>query len=73
MEELYRQTDKYSMLEDNIPVATKTIKIINQSVKGNNPLRKKPFESKEGQSRDRKQSHDQSQKKKKESSYNSPP
>ena len=71
MEELYRQNDKYSMLEDNIRVATKTVMIINQSVEGNKPLGKKSFESKEGQSRDRKRSRDQSQKKK--SSHNSPP
>ena len=63
MEELYRKNDKYSMLEDNIRVATKTVMIINQSVEGNKPLRKKSIESKEGQSRDRKRSRDQSQKK----------
>ena len=63
MEELYRWADKYSMLEDNIPAAAQTVMIINQSGKGNNPSGKKPSKSKEGEGRDRKWSHYQSQKK----------
>ena len=54
----------YSMLEDNIRTATQTIMITNQLAEGNKPPGKKPSESKEGQSRDRKRSLDQSQKKK---------
>ena len=52
------------MLEDNIRAATRTIMIISQPTEGNKPPGKKPSESKEGQSRDRKWSRDQSQKKK---------
>ena len=63
MEELYRRADKYSMLEDNIIAAAQTVMIINQPNEGNILSRKKPSESKEGQGRDRKWSHDQSQKK----------
>ena len=53
MEELYRRADRYSMLEDNICAATQTVMIISQSAEGNKPPRKKPSESKEGQSRNR--------------------
>ena len=52
MEELYRRADRYPVLEDNICAATQTDMITNQSVEGNKSPRKKPFESKEGQSRD---------------------
>ena len=62
MKELYRQTDKYSMPEDNVLAATQTVMITNQPAEGNNLHGKKPSESKEGQRRDRKQSLDQSQK-----------
>ena len=48
MEELYRRADKYSMLEDNIRVATQTIMITNQLDEGYKSFGKKPFESKEG-------------------------
>ena len=48
MEELYRRADRYSMLEDNIRVATQTIVITNQPAEGNKHLGKKPFKSKEG-------------------------
>ena len=48
MEELYRQADKYSMLEDNIRAAAQTIMITNQ------PSGKKLSESKEGQGKDQK-------------------
>ena len=64
MEELYRWANLYSMLEDNICEATQTVMIINQLDEGKMPLGKKPFEPKEGQSRDQKLSHDRSQKKK---------
>ena len=63
MEELYRRVDRYSMLEDNIHAVTQTFMITNQPIEGNKALGKMPSESKEGQSRDRKRSHDQSQKK----------
>ena len=63
MEELYRRADKYSMLEDNIHVATQTVMITNQSIEEYKPSRKKTFEFKEGQGRDRKPFRYQSQKK----------
>ena len=58
IEELYRRVDKYSMLEDNIHGAAQTVMITNQSAEGNKSSRKKLSESKEGQGRDRKRSHD---------------
>ena len=60
MEELYRRVDMYSTLEDNIRAATRTIRITNQSAKGNNLFGKKLSESKKGQSRDQKRFYDQS-------------
>ena len=60
MEELYRRADRYSMLEDNIGVATQTIMVTNQPIEGNKLSEKKRSESKEGQSRDRKRFCDQS-------------
>ena len=63
MEELYRRVDGYSMSEDNICAATQTIMITNQPTEGNKTFWKKSSESKEGQSKDRKRSCDQSQKK----------
>ena len=48
------------MLEDNIRAATQIVMITNQPDERNKSLGKKAFESKEGQSRDRKQSRDQS-------------
>ena len=66
MEELYRQADKYLMLEDNIRATAQTVMITNLLTEGNKPSGKKPFESKESQGRDRKWSLYQSQKKKKE-------
>ena len=65
MEELYKRADRYSMLEDNICATTQTVMIISQLVEGNTLVGKKLSRFKEGQSRDLKQSHDQSQKKKK--------
>ena len=59
MEELYRQADMYLMLDDNICATAQTVKITNQSVMGNRPFGKMPSESKKGQGRDEKQSHDQ--------------
>ena len=53
MEYLYRQDDKYSMLEDNIRTATQTVMIINQPTEGNNLYGKKSSESKEGHVIDR--------------------
>ena len=72
MEELYRRADKYSMLEDNVGVATQTVMITSQLAKGYKLSRKKPSESKEGQSRDRKRSYDQAQKKKKKKKKGAP-
>ena len=63
MEELYRQADRYSILEDNICAENQTAMITNQPDERNKPPGKKASESKEGQSRDRKRSRDQSQKK----------
>ena len=48
MEELSKWANKYSMLEDNIRVATKTVMITSQSFERHKLSRKKPFESKEG-------------------------
>ena len=48
MEELYRQANWYSMLEDNIRAVTQTIMITIHSTDGNKLPRKKPSESKEG-------------------------
>ena len=62
MEDLYRRVDRYSTLEDNISASTQTIMITSQSAERNNPTEKKATESKEGKSRNRKQSHDQSHK-----------
>ena len=50
------------MLEDNIRAATQTVMITNQPDERNKSPGKKSPESKEGHSRDRKGSHDQSQK-----------
>ena len=46
MEELYRRTDRYSTLEDNIFSTTQTIVIISKLVDSNNLKGKKLFESK---------------------------
>ena len=40
MEELYRQVDRYSMLENNIRAATQTVMILSQLAEGNELLRK---------------------------------
>ena len=63
MEESYKRADRYSMLEENICEVTQTVMITNQPAERNKPPGKKPSESKEGQSRHRKRSRDQSQKK----------
>ena len=57
MEELYRRADRYSRLEDNIHAATQSVTITSKPAESNKPERKKLFESKEGQNRNRKQSH----------------
>ena len=54
MEELYRRVDRYSMLEDNIRAATQIVMITSKPAESNKPVGKKPFESKEGQSRNQK-------------------
>ena len=56
MGELYRQVDKYSMLEDNICAAAQTVMITNQLAEGNKSSGTKLSESKEGQRRDQKRS-----------------
>ena len=63
MEELYKRAYRYSTLEDNIRAATQTIMITSKPNESNKSEGKKSYESKEGQSRRRKRSHDQSQKK----------
>ena len=60
MEELYRRADKYSKLEDNIRAATQTVMITSKPAESNKLEGKKPPEPKEGQSKNRKQSCDQS-------------
>ena len=69
IEELYRWVDKYSTLEDNIHAVTRTVMIISKLVDSNKPKGKKPYESKEGQSKNRKRSRDQSQKKREPSQF----
>ena len=48
MEELYRRADRYSMLEDNICVATQTVMITSKPAESNKLEGKKLFEPKEG-------------------------
>ena len=60
MEQLYRQANKYLMLEGNIHEVAQTIMITKQPTEGNKLSRKKLSESKEGQGRDQKQSRNQS-------------
>ena len=48
MEELYRQANRYSTLEDNIRAATQTVMIISKPAESNNPEGKKLFKPKEG-------------------------
>ena len=62
MEELYRRADRYSTLEDNIRATTQTVMITNQQTKKDKLARKNPFTSNKGQNENRKQSRDQSQK-----------
>ena len=40
MKELYRQADRYSMLEENIRAATQTVMITSQPAEGNKRSRK---------------------------------
>ena len=58
MEELYGWDDRSLMLEDNICATTKTVMITNQLTEGNEPSWKKPYDSKDGQTRDRKRCRD---------------
>ena len=53
MEELYRRVDRYLTLEDNIHAATQTFMITSKPTKNNKLEGKKPFESKEGQRKNR--------------------
>ena len=71
MEELYRRVERYSTLEDNIRIATQTVMITSKPAESNNPEGKKPSEPKEGLSKNRKRSRDQSQKR--GNPRNSPP
>ena len=58
MEELYRQENRYSTLEDNIRAATQTVMITNQPTEKDKPTRKKQSASNKGQNGDRKRSRD---------------
>ena len=60
MEELYNWADRYSTLKDNICAATQTVMITSKPVGSNKPGGKKTFGPKEGQSKNRKRSRDQS-------------
>ena len=60
MEELYRRLDRYSTLEDNICPVTQTVMITSKLVESNKPEGKKSSKPKEGQSKNRKRSLDQS-------------
>ena len=60
MEELYRQADRYSTLEDNIRVATQTVMITSKQAKSNKPEGKKSSKPKEGHRKNQKRSRDQS-------------
>ena len=62
MEELYKQADMYSTLEDNIRATTQTVMITNQLTEKDKPTGKKP--SKEGQNGNWKPPRDKSHKKK---------
>ena len=61
MEELYRQADKFSMLEDNIRTASQTVMITTQK---NKPAAKGPPEQKCSQGKSQKLPDGQSEKKK---------
>ena len=63
MEQLYRRAYRYSTLEDNIHSATQIVMIISKPAKSNKPKGKKLSQLKEGKNKNRKRSHDQSQKK----------
>ena len=60
MEELYRQVDRYSTLEDNIRVATQTVMITSKPDKSNKLEGKKSSKPKEGRRKNQKRSRDQS-------------
>ena len=62
MKELYKWADRYSTLEDNICTATQTVIITSKPSKSNKPEGKKSSDPKKGQGKNRKRSHDQSQK-----------
>ena len=53
MEKLYKQADRYSMMEGNICAVTHTVMITNQPAEGKMLPGKKPSKPKEGQSEDR--------------------
>ena len=63
MEELYRQVNRYSTLEDNIRASTQNVMIINRPDGSSKPEGKKPPKPRECQGKNRKRSRDQSQKK----------
>ena len=62
MEELYKRATRYSTLEDNIRAATQKVIITNQPKEKDKLVRKKSSASNKGQNEDRKQSRDQSKK-----------
>ena len=73
MEELYTSTNRYSTLEDNICAATQIVMITSKRVESNKLKGKKSSEPKEGQSKNQKRSHDQSQKKEETPVIHPPP
>ena len=63
MEELYKQVDRYSTLEENIHATTQTVMITSKPTRSSKQEGKKLPEPREGQGKNRKKSRDQSQKK----------
>ena len=63
MEELYRRTDRYSTLEDNIRAATQTVMITSKPAGNGKPEGKKQFEPGEGLGKNQKQTRDPPSKK----------
>ena len=59
MEELYRQGDRYSTLEDNIHAATQTVMITSKPARSSKPEEKKSPKPGEGKGKNRKRPRDQ--------------
>ena len=58
MEELYKRVDRYSTLEDNIRATTQVVMITSKPTESNKLEGENPSKPKEGQRKNRKQSHD---------------